>query len=76
VRRRVSPRRRDSGIAVITAMLVVAIATVLAVEIAWETTLDLRRTEGLLSREQAQQFGYGAEAYAAKLMEEVLRRCV
>lgn len=67
------PRPRESGVAVITAMLVVAIATVLAVELAWETTLDLRRTEGLLSREQAQQFGYGAEAYASKLMDEVLR---
>jgi general secretion pathway protein K len=52
---------------------VVTIATVLAVELAWETNLDLRRTESLLTWEQDRQYGYGAEAYASKLMEEVLR---
>lgn len=64
--------RRQRGIAVITAMLVVTIATVIAVGIAWETTLDLRRTEGLLAWEQARQYGYGAEAFAARLLQETL----
>jgi general secretion pathway protein K len=73
VKARRTLRSRERGIAVVTALLVVTIATVLAVEIAWETTLDLRRTESLLAREQAQQFGYGAEAYAAQLMDEVFR---
>lgn len=66
------PPRRQRGIAVITAMLVVTIATVIAVGIAWETTLDLRRTEGLLAWEQARQYGYGAEAFAAQLLQEKL----
>jgi general secretion pathway protein K len=65
-------RGRQRGIAVITAMLVVAIATLLAVEIAWNTSLDLRRTEGLLGWEQARQFGYGAEAFAAQVLQESL----
>lgn len=60
------------GIAVITAMLVVTIATVIAVAIAWQTALDLRRTEGLLAWEQARQFGYGAETLAARALGEVL----
>ncbi len=64
---------RQRGIAIITAMLVVTIATILAVELAWQTNLDLRRTEGLLTWDQAHQFGYGAEAFAAKLMEEKLQ---
>jgi general secretion pathway protein K len=72
VRRRASPPRRQRGIAIITAMLVVTIATVLAVELAWETNLDLRRTESLFAWEQARQYGYGAESYAAQLLQEVL----
>lgn len=64
---------RQQGIAVITAMLVVTIATVLAVELAWETNLDIRRTEGLLTWDQAHQYGYGAEAFAVKTLEEVLQ---
>lgn len=64
---------RQEGIAVVTAMLVVTIATILAVELAWKTNLDLRRTEGLLTWDQAHQFGFGAEAFAAKLMEEKLQ---
>ena len=44
---------RQSGIAALTAMLVVALATVLAVELLWNTSLDLRRTQNLLERDQA-----------------------
>ncbi len=64
--------RRQRGIAVLTAMLVVTIATVLAIEIAWDTALDLRRTESLFARDQAQLYGLGAEAYAATLLEDAL----
>jgi general secretion pathway protein K len=67
-----APRRQD-GIAVITAMLVVTIATVLAVEIAWRTNLDLRRTEGVLTRDQAHQYALGAESFAAQTLQEQLR---
>ena len=42
-----------------------------AVGIAWETTLDLRRTEGLLAWEQARQYGYGAEAFAARAQRAI-----
>lgn len=70
---RAGPRRgRQGGIAVITAMLVVTIATVIAVAIAWQTNLDLRRTEGLLAWEQSRQFAYGAEAFAASILQESL----
>ncbi len=64
---------RQRGIAVITALLVVTIATVLAVELAWQTNLDLRRTESLMLRDQAHQYAYGAEAYAAALLEDKLQ---
>ncbi|MCC7259328.1 MAG: type II secretion system minor pseudopilin GspK [Gammaproteobacteria bacterium] len=64
--------RHQRGIAVLTAMLVVTIATLLAVKLAWDTALDLRRTESLLARDQAQLYGLGAEAYASALLEDAL----
>jgi general secretion pathway protein K len=71
------PRRlvrpgRQRGVAVITAMLVVAVATILAVGMAWQTNLDLRRTEGLIGWDQAHEFAFGAESFAIKLLEEHL----
>lgn len=71
--RHTAPPLRQRGIAVITAMLVVTIATVLAVQLVWETSLDLRRTEGMLLWDQAQQYAYGAEAWAADILREDLR---
>lgn len=73
MRRTPAPPRRQRGVAVITAMLVVTIATVLAVELAWDTALDLRRTESLLSWDQARLYGYGAEAFASALLEDQLQ---
>ena len=71
---RTQPHSRSAqrGIAVITAMLVVTIATVLAVEMAWQSSIDLRRTESLLAWDQARQFGLGAETYAASLLADKL----
>ncbi len=63
---------RQRGIAVITAMLVVTIATILAVEIAWQTNLDVRRTEGLFAWEQAREVGLGAEIGFATRFQEAL----
>jgi general secretion pathway protein K len=58
------PEDRQQGIAAITALLVVAIATILAAELAWELHVDIQRTESLLMREQAIQFALGAELMA------------
>jgi general secretion pathway protein K len=55
-------------------MLVVTIAAVLAVQLAWDTALDLRRTESLLGWEQARQFAYGAEDLAARGLREDAER--
>jgi general secretion pathway protein K len=56
---------RQQGIAAITALLVVAIATILATELAWELYMDIQRSEAMLLRNQAMQFAYGAELMAA-----------
>src|SRR5690606_7566552 len=43
---------RQRGVAVLTAMLVVAIGTVIAVNLMWEATLDQRRTLASLAADQ------------------------
>ena len=55
---------RQRGIAALTAILVVALASILAVELAWEVNLDIRRTENMLLRDQAHQIALGAELMA------------
>ena len=65
-----SSRKRQRGIAAITAILVVAIATMLAVNLAWELNLDIRRTEALLLHSQARQFAIGAEMIAAETLRD------
>lgn len=59
-----TPRARQGGIAALTAILVVAIATVLAVNLLWQTSVDLRRTETLLLQDQARQYDLGGEEFA------------
>ena len=54
-------RHRQRGIAALTAILVVAIATVLAVNLLWRTSVDLRRTESMLMQDQARQINLGLE---------------
>ena len=62
--------RQQRGIAVLTAMLVVAIATILAVELIWGTSLDLRRAQNMLERDQAMQVARGMEILAAELLRD------
>ena len=60
----------QSGIAAITALLVVALATMLAADLAWELHLDIRRSESLLLRNQAKQFALGAEIMAIEALRQ------
>ncbi|MBL8198517.1 MAG: type II secretion system minor pseudopilin GspK, partial [Chromatiales bacterium] len=55
---------RQRGIAVLTAVLVVTLATVLAVNLLWQSSVDLRRTETLLLQDQARQYDLGGEELA------------
>lgn len=63
-------RRRQRGVALVTALLVVAIATVAAIAMASRQQLDIRRTGSLLHGEQAWAFVRGAESWA----QVILRR--
>ncbi len=61
---------RQRGVALITAIVVVAIATVLAVHIGTRAALDLRRTAGLVALDQGWHVALSAEAWAAEVLRD------
>jgi len=67
-RRRPAGRRRQQGVALIIALILVALATILATKLSFDGWLERRRTLGVLAAEQALHFGLGAEALAADVL--------
>ena len=65
-------RRQQRGVALITAVLVVAIGTMIAVNLMWEGTLALRRAEATLAADQGLLYVQGAEAWAADILRQDL----
>lgn len=65
-----SPRKAQRGVALIMAVLIVALATLLAVSVATDGYMDQRRTSIVLSLDQAYEMGLGAEALAADTLIE------
>ncbi len=63
-------RCRSQGAALITALLVTAIATVTAVALASRQQLDIRRTENMLERDQAYLFALGVEEWARQILAQ------
>ncbi len=60
--------RRQRGVALIIALILVALATVLATKLSFDGFLEMRRTTGMMAAEQALHFGMGAEALAADVL--------
>lgn len=58
----------QAGIALVTALLVVSLATTAAAAMLSRQQIDIARTENLLSSEQAYQYGLGVESWAAALL--------
>lgn len=58
------------GIALVTAILLVAITAALAAKLIWDNQISMRRTEMALVQEQARQFALGAEAVAITALAE------
>lgn len=61
---------RQKGVALITAMLIVALATMLTGAAVWDFHLDQRRTEALLYYDLGTQYALGAEAWAGRILIE------
>lgn len=69
--RRGRPTQR--GVALITAVLMVALATILAVEVGFRGFLDQRRSGTLFALDQAYEVALGAEAWAADFLKKDLQ---
>ena len=65
-------RARQSGVALITAMLIVALVGSVAINIAWQNALDMRRTMTLLFRDQAVHVALGAENWVQQILRDDL----
>lgn len=67
-----SARQAQRGVALITAIIVVAIGTMIAVNLMWQGTLDLRRADAALAADQGLLYVQGAEAWAADILRQDL----
>ncbi|MGD8340806.1 MAG: type II secretion system minor pseudopilin GspK [Gammaproteobacteria bacterium] len=65
-------RHRERGVALLTAVLVVAIGTLLATNLMWLSTLDQLRTASAMASDQELQYALGAEAWAADILRQDL----
>jgi general secretion pathway protein K len=63
---------RQRGVALIMAVVLVAIATVLSARVGTEAALDLRRTAGIGELNQGWEVALGAEAWAAQILKQDL----
>lgn len=61
---------KQRGVAILTAILVVTIGTILAVNLMWEARLDQRRTAAALATDQGIMYALGAEAWAADILRQ------
>jgi general secretion pathway protein K len=67
-------RSRQRGVALIIALILVALATILATKLTFDGFLERRRTIGVMAAEQALHFGMGAEALAADVLAQDLQQ--
>jgi len=64
------PRHRQRGIALLTAIILVAIATIVAVSVAWQSALHARRAVAVFTVAQSLAYAQGAEAMAAAALRQ------
>ncbi len=65
--------RRNRGVALITAVLMVALGTMLAVDVGFRGFLDQRRSATLFALDQGYEIALGAEAWAADFLKQDLQ---
>jgi len=64
--------RQQRGVALITALLIVALVGTLAYTLKWDNALDFRRTAVMLNRDQAVQVAVGAESWIQIILRQDL----
>lgn len=60
----------QKGVALITALLIVALATVISVELSTHLQLDIRRTNNIIASDQALLHLMGAEYFSRRILRE------
>lgn len=65
--------RRERGVALITALLIVALAVVISSDAVWEHQIDQRRATSMLWGDQAYLYALGAESWAGRILIEDAR---
>jgi len=68
--RRRAPLRRERGVALLTAILLVALGTIIATAIAYRTAMTARRAEGYMSLDQSILLAEAGEAIAGYALRE------
>ncbi|MCH6572316.1 MAG: type II secretion system minor pseudopilin GspK [Proteobacteria bacterium] len=66
----------QKGVALLTALLLVALVTILTVNLQWDTRLDMRRSQNLFESDQALLYALGAEAWASEILQTDARDSV
>jgi len=61
--------RRQAGVALISALLVVALATTAAVALTYELQINMRRSANMITRDQAWQYLLGGEEFVKSLIK-------
>ena len=61
--------RRQAGVALISALLVVALATTAAVALTYELQINMRRSANMITRDQAWQYLLGGEEFVKTLIK-------
>lgn len=64
--------RQYRGVALITAMLITALAGSVAASLSWDNALDVRRTMVMLYRDQAIQVAVGSEGWVRSILRDDL----
>jgi general secretion pathway protein K len=64
--------RQQQGMALIIALLIVAMATLVATTLSFDFSLDQRRSQSLLLTLQSRQLALGAEAWASEVLRDDL----
>ncbi len=65
-------RRQQQGVALITAMLIFALVTSVTLGLAFDSTIDARRSMVLITRDQAAHVALGAESWIQSILRDDL----
>ncbi|HKI74689.1 MAG TPA: type II secretion system minor pseudopilin GspK [Pseudomonadales bacterium] len=66
--------RRQRGVALITIMLVVVVATILAVQMTNDQSVAIGRAESILDNDQVREYAYGGEELARQILYQNLKK--